>query len=225
MAEEAIEINFDQFQNQYHKYELKWSSTEALRLALWIAKQANPAFEENIDILKSSREALEERLEKLWGKKLGKPESREANSARWIIASLSDFSNQIQARDIVRFLQFSTKTLPEGKLFYEDRYIMPQQIRKAIPECSREKYKEIKDEMKAIYTILKKFEDFPDEEKELPLALDKLGLTGEEIARLESQGYFMMADKKYYFPEIIRFALGFKYKRGARPKVLSLLAK
>ena len=42
MAEEAIEINFDQFQNQYHKYELNWSPTEALRLALWLAKQANP---------------------------------------------------------------------------------------------------------------------------------------------------------------------------------------
>lgn len=38
-AEEAIEINFDQFQNQYHKYELKWSPSEALRLALWIAEQ------------------------------------------------------------------------------------------------------------------------------------------------------------------------------------------
>ncbi len=225
MAEEAIEINFDQFQNQYQKYELKWSPTEALRLALWIARQANPVLGENIDILKSGREALEERLEKLWGKKLGKYDSREANSARWIIAALSDFSNQIQARDIVRFLQFSTSTFPEGKLPYEDRYLMPKQIREAIPDCSREKYKEIRDEMKAIYQILRKFENMPEEEKELPLTLDKISLTGEEIARLENQGYFMMSDKKYYFPEIIRFALGFKYKKGARPRVLSLLAR
>ena len=225
MAEEAIEINFDQFQNQYHKYELKWSPTEALRLALWIARQANPVLGENIDILKSGREALEERLEKLWGKKLGKYDSREANSARWIIAALSDFSNQIQARDIVRFLQFSTSTFPEGKPPYEDRYLMPKQIRDAIPDCSREKYKEIRDEMKAIYQILLKFENMPEEEKELPLTLDKISLTGEEIARLENQGYFMMSDKKYYFPEIIRFALGFKYKKGARPRVLSLLAR
>ena len=100
MAEEAIEINFDQFQNQYHKYELKWSPSEALRLALWIAKQADPALGEGVDILKASREVLEERLEKLWGKKLGRYDSREANSARWIIAALSDFSNQLQARDI-----------------------------------------------------------------------------------------------------------------------------
>ncbi len=225
MAEEAIEVNFDQFQNQYQKYELKWTPTEALRLALWIARQANPTLGENIDVLKSSREALEERLEKLWGKKLGKCDSREANSARWIIAALSDFSNQLQARDIVRFLQFSTNVFPEGKPPYEDRYIMPKQIREAIPDCSREKYKEIRDEMKAIYQILKKFEDMPEGEKELPLTLDKISLTGEEIARLENQGYFIMSDKKYFFPEIIRFALGFKYKKGARPRVLSLLAR
>lgn len=225
MAEEAIGVNFDQFQNQYQKYELKWTPTEALRLALWLVKQANPVFGEKIDILESGREALEERLEKLWGKKLGKYDSREANSARWIIAALSDFSNQLQARDIVRFLRFSTSVFPEGKPPYEDRYIMPKQIREAIPDCSREKYKEIRDEMKAIYRILKKFEDMSEEEKELPLTLDKISLTGEEIARLENQGYFIMSDKKYYFPEIIRFALGFKYKKGARPKVLSLLSR
>lgn len=225
MAEEAIEINFDQFQNQYHKYELKWSPSEALRLALWIAKQAAPVLGEDIDILKASREVLEERLERLWGKKLGRFDSREANSARWIIAALSDFSNQLQARDIVRFLQFATSTFPEGKPPYEDRYIMPKQIREAIPGCSREKYKEIRDEMKAVYQILKKFEDMPEEEKVLPLTLDKISLTGEEIARLENQGYFIMSDKKYYFPEIIRFALEFKYVKGARPRVLSLLAK
>ena len=64
-----------------------------------------------------------------------------------------------------------------------------------------------------------------EEEKVLPLTLDKISLTGEEIARLENQGYFIMSDKKYYFPEIIRFALEFKYVKGARPRVLSLLAK
>ncbi len=225
MAEEAIAINFDQFQNQYHKYELKWSPSEALRLALWIAKQAEPALGEDIDILKASREALEERLEILWGKKLGRFDSREANSARWIIAALSDFSNQLQARDIVRFLKFATRTFPEGQPPYKDRYIMPKQIREAIPDCSREKYKEIREEMKAVYQILKTFEDFPEEEKVLPLTLDKIKLTGEEIARLENQGYFIMSDKKYYFPEIIRFALEFRYTKGARPKVLSLLSK
>lgn len=225
MAEEAISINFEQFQNQYCKYELKWTSTEALRLVLWISQQAEPDFGKNIDVLKASREALEKRLERLWGKKLGKIDSRQAYSAKWIIAALSDFTKQLQARDIVRFLQFSTSTFSEGNPPYDDRYIMPSQIRNAIPECSKEKYKEIREEMKASYSILKVFENMPEEEKELPLTLDKIGLTGEQIARLESQGYLIMSDKKYYFPEIIRFALGFQYTKRAKPKVLSLLAK
>ena len=225
MAEEAIEINFEQFKNQYSRYELKWTPTEALRLALWIAAQASPVFSKDIDILKSSREALEEKLELLWGKKLGRRDSREAISALWIIAALSDFTGQLQARDIVRFLKFATGNLPEGTFTYPDRYIMPSEIRKAIPDCSKDKYKEIQVEMRAIYIILKKFEDIEDGDKRLPLTLDKIPLTGEEIARLESQGYLVTRDKKYYFPEIIRFALGFTYEKGARPRVLSLLAK
>ena len=54
--------------------------------------------------------------------------------------------------------------------------------------------------------------------KTLPLTLDKLSLTGDEISRLEAQGYLKISDKKYYLPEIIRLALGFTYERGARPK-------
>lgn len=225
MIEEAIAINFEQFQNQYSRYELRWTPTEALRLVLWIAVQAEPDFGKDIDILKASREALEERLERLWGIKLGKRDSREAYTARWIIAALSDFTGQLQARDIVRFLKFASDNLPNGKVTYPDRYLMPLEIRNAIPECSYGKFQEIKDEMKVIYQILKKLEDMDESNKQLPLTLDKIKLTGEEIERLIRQGYLITSDKKYYLPEIIRFALGFKYEKGARPKVLSLLAK
>lgn len=225
MIEEAIAINFEQFQNQYSRYELRWTPTEALRLVLWIAVQAEPDLGKDIDILKASREALEERLERLWGIKLGKRDSREAYTARWIIAALSDFTGQLQARDIVRFLKFASDNLPNGKVTYPDRYLMPLEIRNAIPECSYGKFQEIKAEMKVIYQILKKLEDMDEGDKQLPLTLDKIQLTGEEIARLISQGYLITSDKKYYLPEIIRFALGFKYEKGARPKVLSLLTK
>ena len=40
---------------------------------------------------------------------------------------------------------------------------------------------------------------------------------------LERQGFLKISDKKYYLSEIIR--QGFRYKVGARPKVLSLLIK
>lgn len=224
LASEAIEINFEQFRNQYFRYELQWTPTEALRLAAWIAARANHRFSENIDILKSNREALEERLELLWGKKLGKNHSKEAFSSRWIIASLSDFNGQLQARDIVRFLKFATENLPDSKLINPDRFIMPIEVRNAIPECSKEKLKEIKDEMKETYCILEKLIKMPDEQKRLPLSMAKLSLTGEEISKLESQGYLVSVEKKYYLPEIIRYAFGFKYEKGARPKVLSLLS-
>ncbi|MCD8069146.1 MAG: hypothetical protein LUE87_09725 [Lachnospiraceae bacterium] len=224
MAADAISVNFEQFKNQYARYELKWNPTEALRLALWISIQVEPSiFEGNIDISRASREVIESNLELLWGKKLGRNDSREANSARWIIAALSDFTKQLQARDIVRFLKFATDNWAEPNLYYTDRYIMPTDIRRAIPNCSREKYKEIESEMKSIYQILKKFQNMEESEKQLPLTLDKINLTGEEISRLEGQGYLISSDKKYYMPEIIRFALGFKYEKGARPKVLSLL--
>ena len=78
--------------------------------------------------------------------------------------------------------------------------------------------------MKNIYEILEKFEKM-EGPKTLPLTLDKLSLTGDEISRLEAQGYLKISDKKYYLPEIIRLALGFTYERGARPKVLSLLVQ
>ena len=82
---------------------------------------------------------------------------------------------------------------------------------------------EIKSEMKNIYEILEKFMKM--ETKTLPLTLDKIDLTGEQISRLEGQGFLKISEKKYYLPEIIRRALGFRYEKGARPRVLSLLVK
>ena len=108
---------------------------------------------------------------------------------------------------------------------YPDRYIMPSEIRKAIPECSRDKYGEIKDEMKTIYQILQKFEKMDNDKKNLPLIFDQIALTSDEIAKLENQGYLRSADQQYYLPEIIRYALGFRYGKGARPKVLSMSKK
>lgn len=61
--------------------------------------------------------------------------------------------------------------------------------------------------------------------KTLPITLDGIDLTGEEINRLEEQGFIKISEKKYYLPEIIRLELGFHYEKGARPKVLSLLVQ
>ncbi len=223
MLSEAIETNFEQFRNLYVKYELNWSQTEALRLALWLAAKAYPDLAANIDILSATREVLVKKLTQLWGVKLGKPDSKEAFSDRWIMAALSDFTGQLQARDIVRFLKYASASYADTNLIHKDRLIMPMDVRNAIAPCSRDKIDEIESEMVYIYEILEKFMEM--NEKTLPLTLDKLQLTGEQISRLEVQGLLKISDKKYYLPEIIRLALGFKYEKGARPKVLSLLVK
>ncbi len=79
--------------------------------------------------------------------------------------------------------------------------------------------------MPRIYAILQKFNERELQERTLPLELDKISLSVEELDRLERQGFLKISDKKYYLSEIIRQALGFRYKVGARPKVLSLLIK
>lgn len=223
IAEESIRYNFQQFRDQYKDFALNWSQTEALRLALWVAGKAIPELITQEDIQTLGREKIEERLEILWGKKLGKEDSKEASSARWILAALSDLKGQLQARDIVRFLFYASENGENVALKFPDRYLMPSAVRAAIEPCAGEKLKEIKDEMKTVYQILEKFEKVED--RKLPLTLDKITLSVEELAKLEEQGYIKVEDKKYYLPEIIRQALGYRYETGARPKVLSLLVK
>lgn len=224
MISNAIDTNVEQFRSMYYNYELNWTQTEALRLALWIASKGYSDLTDGIDVLNATRSVLTDRLTILWGLKLGRKDSREAFSDRWILAALSDFTGQLQARDIVRFLRYSSESYGEAKLVYKDRLIMPVDIRKAIGLCATDKYKEIRTEMRNIYEILEKFERMKGI-KTLPLTLDKIELTGDEISKLEAQGYLKISDEKYYLPEIIRLPLGFTYERGARPKVLSLLVQ
>ena len=101
MARDSLTINYEQFYSLYRDVELQWSNTEALRLAAWLTSQAVPDFYRgNIPIETASGEVIEQILNRLWGVKLGKPTSNEANSSRWILAALSDFNGQLQARDI-----------------------------------------------------------------------------------------------------------------------------
>lgn len=100
-----------------------------------------------------------------------------SNTEALRLAALSDFNGQLQARDIIRFLEKATDHV--GKAIYEDRYLMPTEIRKVVSECSNDKIGEIRDEIKALGPIFDKLEH----------------------------------------------ALKFKYEKGARSKVLSLLLK
>ncbi len=224
MARDSLTINYEQFYSLYRDVELQWSNTEALRLAAWLTSQAVPDFYRgNIPIETAPGEVIEQILNRLWGVKLGKPTSNEANSSRWILAALSDFNGQLQARDIIRFLEKATDHV--GKAVYGDRYLMPTEIRKAVSECSNDKIGEIRDEIKALGPIFDKLEHASEEKKVLPFAADTFNLTQAEEKIMKQEGYLKIDNERYYLPEIIRHALKFKYEKGARPKVLSLLLK
>lgn len=123
-----------------------------------MVEQAQKDFyqDDDIPIEVASIEVIEKELQKLWGLKLGEPSSNEAYSSRRILAALSDFNGLLQARDIVRFLQYATGVV--GKETYDDRYIMPSEIKNAVPKCSDKKIEEIKQEIGALRPILQKLE-------------------------------------------------------------------
>lgn len=224
MARDSMTVNFEQFYSLYHSLELRWSSTEALRLVIWLVNQVVSEFyQEEVEIEMAPREVIERTLNKLWGVKLGKPTSNEANSSRWILAALSDFNGQLQARDIIRFLEKATANI--GRPVYADRYLMPVEIKKAVSDCSIEKISEIKQEIKALQPIFDKLGNASAEKKRLPFYSDTFNLTQAEEKIMRQEGYLRIENDKYYLPEIIRHALKFKYEKGARPKVLSLLLK
>jgi hypothetical protein len=223
LSNNSIETNREQFESQNKNYALNWSHDEALRLALWLIDQAVPNYfvEQDMNIENATSEPIKNCLTKFWGIKLGKPNSNEAYSYRWILAALSDFHSQLQARDIVRFLANATKEVGTKK--YDDRVIMPVEVKNAVQACSAKKVEEIEDEMKRLKPILEKLKAGSVDQKTLPFASSTFDFSTQEEKLMKQEGYLIVDDGKYYLPEIIRHALNFKYERGARPKVLSLL--
>ena len=134
---------------------------------------------------------------------------------------MSDFNGQLQARDIIRFLQYAT--IDAGKPVYNDRYIMPNEIRKAVPKCSHEKLEEVEQEISVLGPIFERLKSVQEDKRVLPFERDTFNLSGEQEEILKQEGYLRIDNGRYYLPEIIRHALKFKYSRGARPKVLSLI--
>ena len=100
---------------------------------------------------------------------------------------------------------------------------MPNEIRKAMPNCSEEKIGEVKQEIGALKPIFELLSNAPEEKKVLPFDSGTFDLTTKDEQIMKQEGYLRIDNGKYYLPEIIRHALKFKYARGARPKVLSLI--
>jgi cellulose biosynthesis protein BcsQ len=218
----AVRQNPAQLIARYEPYALKWGEEEALRLVAWTAAQSKVlrlGGEESIE--RAGRHKLVDWLVPLWGRKLGRERSREAVSAAWVIAALSDLKGQIQARDLVRFLHEAAKA-SRGDTYWKDRVLVPQAIRNALEPCSRAKVEEIRLENPKLDEIFTKLESLPDGDRQIPFTRDQVNLTAEELKTLEDNGAVLREGEEYYMPEIFRPGLGFKLRRGARPRVMIL---
>jgi hypothetical protein len=229
----SITQNADQFESLYSSYDLSWNAESFLKLVYWICSQANiiGAAEDMIDSL--GREGLVSELKKLWGEKLGS--KREARTASWVFAALTDFKGRLQARDIVRLLYNAAHlTVEKSKELqfekWSDRLLPPQAIRRSLEPCSEKKVNEAKEE----YPEFKKWVDsvetkYTQDQKKIPFASEDLGLDPTTTRMLEDMGviYEDREDDiaRYYMPEIFRAGLKFTLQNGKRPRVLVLKRK
>lgn len=215
----AVRQNAAQMMARYEPYALKWNREEALRLVGWVTNLANVL---NIDSLQDMSEvALTEALVLLWGKRLGGDGSREANSARFVLAALSDFKGQIQSRDLVRFLHLAAQgSVSDSR--WPDRIIVPAAIKGALPECSREKIGEIVTENTELKKVFNKLQELPEETRKIPVKREMIQLSIEEMKILEDNGVVISEKDEYYMPEIFRLGLGFSLTSTGRPRVIAL---
>jgi MinD-like ATPase involved in chromosome partitioning or flagellar assembly len=223
----AVKQNSAQLMARYEPYALRWGAEEALRLAAWISalSDAMPDLkEDSSSIQRLNKENLAEVLSRLWGRKLGSESSREARSADWVIAALSDLKGQIQARDLVRFLHQAAKD-SEKDTYWKDRILVPTAIRGALQVCSKEKIEEIGVENGVLKEIFTKLRELSSECRQIPFEREQVGLSMDELKVLENNGVTYGEKEEYYMPEIFRAGLGFKLKAGARPRVLALSRK
>ncbi|WP_018085233.1 KGGVGR-motif variant AAA ATPase [Desulfurispora thermophila] len=224
LVKASIKQNTEQFENYYKNFVLSWNAEDALRLVLWLCNQARVVDIPVEQLLQMDLDDLVKGLYPVWGRKLGKDNSKEASTANWVLAVLSDFNGQLQARDLVRFMKYAA----EGSrkvINYKDRLLQPAGIREAIGPCSEKKIEEYEQEFANLKKVFDKLRSIDKTFKKVPFSVDRLKLSLQEIDLLEAAGVIQEVGDRYYIHEIFRRGLGFELERGARPKVLALKKK
>ncbi|WP_200304031.1 KGGVGR-motif variant AAA ATPase [Streptomyces adelaidensis] len=214
LAAWAIRQNLGQFLDRYEPYALRWDAQEALRLALWVAVTAGVVPEPERDLTELPYDEIAHALHPVWGAKLGSDSSREAWSDRWVPAALADFNDQVQARDVVRFLRQASE-LSEGDE-RTDRLLVPSAMRNALARCSAEKVKEISQENRQLGDLLNDLGRYAHDVL-MPFEAEDVGLDANGITVLQEAGALAKdADGRYRLPEIYRHALRFRTQGRAR---------
>lgn len=211
LARESIHQNFGQFEAKYRHFALKWSKENALRLVLWVLKQAEwPGLStHDHELTQFSYGDLKEKLQRFWGEKMGR--KKEAFTDRWVIAALSDLKGRFQARDIIRFLSKATEDSTSFPL-------SPTSMRGAIEFCAVKKVDELQQEINGLKKIFDRLKKQPKDQKIIPIEKLKLKLSLSEESFLADQGILIQDEKdnKLYMPEIIWKGLGFRPSRPGR---------
>lgn len=209
--------NSGQFVDQFKEYSLRWDRTEALRLIAWVLTFYDIiSLNLNLDDVPSrSYDQLTQDLRPLWGRKLGSDRSREALSAKYVLNSLSNFNDEIQSRDLMVFLNEAITIESQGTASaYDDRVLSPLSVRKSIPEVSKKKIVEIKEENKnnEFAAVLEKLENVADQ-LQVPFEQTDL-LTAADLQILMQNGVLKLDRNKYYVAEIFRSGLNLKQGKG-----------
>ncbi len=215
LARAAIPQNFGQFEARHRDVGLSWSRTDALRLVLWLLKEAGWSLLET-DALAASYKMLARSLHPFWGEKMGG--KKEAFTDRWVIAALSDLNGRFQARDLVRLVQHATRSARRLPL-------PPATLRDAVRHCSEKKIEELEIEVEGLKPVFDKLRSLSADRRTIPIGRDVLPLDDDEIAFLTERGILHLDEREelYYMPEIVRHGLYFTLGRRGRARVLSLL--
>lgn len=219
----AVRQNTNQFFARHRAYELRWNRTEALRLTAWVCERAGALrMPEDGTAQTMTPPALSRTLTQVWGQKLGSDKSREARSEDWFLAALSDFNLQIQARDIVSFLGKAAHHAMDERAAGRrtDRLLPPSAMRRALPECSRDRVDAISDENPPVRQLFGRLRELPTEFRKVPFTLQQVGLESDEARLLEANGVLFREDDQYWIPEIYRHGLGFT--STGRPRMLAI---
>ena len=230
-VEVAIRQNLDQFRREYVAFALTWTEDDVLELAAWLSHQSGALpklWNTHFHSLSSAERTT--KLEPLWGTKLGPEDqpgrrTREAYTATWIVAVLSDLRGRLVPRDLVRLLANAASVEPEGEELglYNSRLLTPRSLRTAVDSTSSYKVNETEEEIVELKPAFAKFKSKADE-LAVPLSeavIAQLGLTDPELTALTRHGIIFGDKPPFEVPELFRRGLGLKHS-GARRSVVNL---
>jgi hypothetical protein len=227
----SIRQNFGQFLSRFSAFQLVWNPESFLRLAFWLCAKASIIDADVKQAQSLSIEELIQSLELVWGHKLGKSESKEGHSARWVYAALCDLRGSFQARDLVRFFKFAAQEQLKNKTtFWGDRVLSPEAMRRAIPECSRQKVEEATKEIAPLRAWNERMSEKRIVVRPIPFSAISVALEPAELAVLRELGVIYedldpaLGDRRLFLPEIYRAGLSFDLS-GGRPRIQALLKK